>query len=213
MDLHNWTEEEIRKAKLSFINTAKHILPNFVIDNRNKDIINDLFFYFHKLKGGNLDPEKGLWIEGEVGTGKSTLMNIFSQYLRRYWNGTTFKIYNCSTIANEYSCRDKSDDSNPDALDKYTYNRLGYKPNLRVPMCFDELGREPIPAVHYGQRLNVMEHILHIRYTYWQQEKLLTYVTTNLGAEEIENLYHDYIRDRRKEMFNIIALTGESRRK
>lgn len=80
-------------------------------------------------------------------------------------------------------------------------------------MGFDELGREPIPGVYYGQKLNVMQHIIHVRYSLWQLAKLRTFVTTNMDAEEVENLYGDYIRDRRKEMFNIIPLTGESRRK
>lgn len=216
MELNNWTEEEIKQGKNAFMHMAKHLMPEFEVDDRNREIINDLFFYFHKLEGGRLNPEKGLWLEGDVGTGKSTLMNIFSNHLRRYWNGAGFKIYNCSTIANEYSHRPKmkdGDDASLDTLDRYTYNRYGYKAHTRVAMCFDELGREPIPAVHFGQKLNVMEHILHIRYTFWQSDRLLTYVTTNLDADKVEELYQDYIRDRRAEMFNIIAMTGKSRRK
>lgn len=207
MELNKWTDKEIAKTKLSFMNIARHIMPHFQVDERNKEIINDLFFYFHKIEGGKLDPEKGIWLEGDLGTGKSTLMLIFSEHLRRYWNGSGFKIYNCSTIANEYSSRDD------DVLDRYTYNRNGYTPGAKVAMCFDELGKEPIPASRYGQKLNVMEHILHIRYTFWQTEKLPTYVTTNLDAQTVEDLYKDYIRDRRSEMFNIIAMTGKSRRK
>ena len=216
MELNNWTEYQIKRGKTAFMHMAKYIMPYFVVDDRNREIINDLFFYFHKIEGGRLDTDKGLWLEGDVGTGKSTLLNIFSHHLRRSWNGAGFKIYNCSTIANEYAHRPKfkdNDDTSLDALDKYTYNRYGYNAHSRVHMCFDELGRESIPAVHFGQKLNVMEHILHIRYTYWQSEKLLTYVTTNKDADEIELLYKDYIRDRRAEMFNIIAMTGESRRK
>lgn len=219
MELNKWTEDQIIQGKKAFMNMAKHLMSNFVIDDRNREIVNDLFFYFHKIEGGKLDPEKGLWLEGDVGTGKSTILEIFSQHLRRYWNGAGFKIYNCATISNEYAFRSREEgkhtmyDANPDVLDKYTYNRYGYKAYSRVHMCFDELGREPIPAIHFGQKLNVMEHILHIRYTFWQSERLLTYVTTNKDADEIELLYQDYIRDRRAEMFNIIAMTGESRRK
>lgn len=216
MELNNWTEKEIKQGKKAFMHMAKHLMPEFEVDDRNREIINDLFFYFHKLEGGRLHPEKGLWLEGDVGTGKSTLLNIFSHHLRRYWNGAGFKIYNCATIANEYAFREESKnsmyDNNPDVLDRYTYNRLGYKPFTRVHMCFDELGREPIPAIHFGQKLNVMEHILHIRYTFWQSEKLLTYVTTNLDADKVETMYGDYIRDRRAEMFNIVPMTGSSRR-
>ena len=212
MGSSSWTKEEIKKGKLRFMHVAKKMMPEFVIDERNKSVINDLFFYFHKIENGNLNTSKGLWIEGEVGTGKSSLMRIFSSYLRTHCNDSTFKIYNCATVANEYASKARTPDTGDDGLDCYTYNRNGYNREKRVPMCFDELGREPIPAVHFGQRLNVMEHILHIRYSFWQTENLLTYITTNLSAEDVELKYNDYIRDRRKEMFNIIALTGESRR-
>ena len=57
-----------------------------------------------------------------------------------------------------------------------------------------------------------MQHIFHIRYSYWQQYGLRTYVTTNLFPKDVERKYGDYIRDRRGEMFNLIELDGESRR-
>lgn len=207
--LEEWNEEQIKQGKLRFLHVARHCVPNFTVDERNKDIINDLFYYFHRIKGGRLDPAKGLWIEGPPGTGKSILISIFAKHIRTYWNDKAFKIYNCTSISNEFSRRTSNE---VDLLDIYTANRFG-ESKKPIPMCFDELGREPIPSVSFGQRLNVMEHILHIRYSIWQELRLRTYVTTNLGAEEVENLYHDYIRDRRKEMFNIIAMTGDSRRK
>lgn len=92
-------------------------------------------------------------------------------------------------------------------LDNTGWSSLG-----PVDMCFDEFGREPIPAKYFGNELNVMQHIFHIRYSYWQQYGLKTYVTTNLYPNDVERKYGDYIRDRRGEMFNLIELNGESRR-
>lgn len=213
MELNNWTEDQIIQGKKAFMHMAKATMPHFQVDDRNRDTINDLFYYFHKIEGGRLDPAKGLWLEGEVGTGKSSLMNIFSNHMRRYWNGNGFKIYTCSTISKEFATNPANDVEAADILDRYTFNKLGYRPYYRVAMCFDELGREPIPSARYAFKMNVMEHILHLRYTFWQNEGLLTYVTTNLNAEKVETMYGDYIRDRRAEMFNLIAMTGESRRK
>ena len=80
-------------------------------------------------------------------------------------------------------------------------------------MCFDELGRETIPANYYGQKLNVMQHILHIRYSLWQSTGVKTFITTNDDPSAIESKYGDFIRDRNREMFNIVLLQGKSRRK
>lgn len=178
---------------------SKCIGGRFEVNERNRNTVNDLFLYFLG-QTGNLDPIKGLWIEGPVGTGKSTLMYVFCKFMQYLNEG--FRVYICSQITTEYSLHGE--------LDTYLDNRFGrYGP---MPMCFDELGREPISSKHFGSELNVMQHILHIRYSYWQSIGLKTYITTNLFAEDIENMYGDYIRDRRKEMFNIIVLDGTSRR-
>lgn len=192
---------DIAAYKRWFMYIAKQTTKgSFQIDDRNKDLVNDLFLYFHFQKG-RLDLGKGLWLEGPVGTGKSTLMQVFSQYLKSLQMG--FRVYICSQVTTDYSLTGD--------LSRYLDN-AGWSSSGPVPMCFDELGREPLPAKYYGTELNVMQHILHIRYSYWQIAGLRTFVTTNANGNDIERLYGDFIRDRRKEMFNIIPVTGDSRR-
>lgn len=192
---------DIAAYKRWFMYVAKQVTKGaFQIDDRNRDLVNDLFLYFHFQKG-RLDLRKGLWLEGSVGTGKSTLMQVFSQYLKSLQMG--FRVYICSQVTTDYSLTGD--------LSRYLDN-AGWSSSGPVPMCFDELGREPLPAKYYGTELNVMQHILHIRYSYWQTTGLRTFVTTNANGNDIERLYGDFIRDRRKEMFNIIPVTGDSRR-
>lgn len=200
-----YTQEQIKHLKMLLIDTAKKNIPNFKIDVSNKAIIANLFNYFLGLKG-EYDVYKGLWLMGDVGTGKSSLMNVFSIFMRDcFRNG--FKVYICSKVSNDYAI-------NGD-LDPYTYNMNGYS-GVPVEMCFDELGRETIPANHFGQKLNVLQHILHIRYSLWQVDKLRTFITTNCDPEDINELYDGendkFISDRIKEMFNTIIMTGKSRR-
>lgn len=193
---------DIAAYKRWFMYVAKQVTKGaFQIDDRNRDLVNDLFLYFHFQKG-RLDLRKGLWLEGPVGTGKSTLMQVFSQYLKSLQMG--FRVYICSQVTTDYSLTGD--------LSRYLDN-AGWSSSGPVPMCFDELGREPLPAKYYGTELNVMQHILHIRYSYWQTTGLRTFVTSNANGDDIERLYGDFIRDRRREMFNIIPVTGDSRRR
>ena len=192
---------DIAAYKRWFMYVAKQVTKGaFRIDDRNRDLVSDLFLYFHFQKG-RLDLRKGLWLEGPVGTGKSTLMQVFSQYLKSLQMG--FRVYICSQVTTDYSLTGD--------LSRYLDN-AGWSSSGPAPMCFDELGREPLPAKYYGTELNVMQHILHIRYSYWQTTGLKTFVTSNANGDDIERLYGDFIRDRRKEMFNIIPVTGDSRR-
>lgn len=172
----------------------------FVIDQRNKSIVLDIFLYFLN-QPGNLDLKKGLWIEGPIGTGKSMLMYVFSEFMKFLKYG--YHVYICGSITTEYALTGD--------LDRYLQNQGGYIKGP-APICFDELGREPIPSSFYGQKLNVMQHILHVRYSYWQLYGTKTYVTTNTDADMVQDLYGDYIRDRRAEMFNLITIGGNSMR-
>ena len=75
--------------------------------------MNQLFLYTEGR--GKLDTNKGLLLRGDIGTGKSTIMQI----LNRYWYFTRgkakggypvggFRIDSASFIANSFSMRGKS---------------------------------------------------------------------------------------------------------
>lgn len=201
MENTNRPKIDLNGYKRHFMNIAnKETAGRFKVDDTNRKLVSDLFNYF-MCQPGNLDLNKGLWLEGSIGTGKTTLMHVFSKFMISLQNG--FKIYSCTSVANCYTI-----DGN---LDFFLHNREGF---LREPVdvCFDELGREPMPSSHYGTKLNVMQHVLHVRYQFWKETGLKTYVITNFDAVKIGELYGDFIRDRRKEMFNIIPVVGESRR-
>lgn len=177
------------------------VCPEFVVDAHNREVMNDLFFYVND-KPGNLDPKKGILLWGNVGTGKSTIIKIIGEELR--YRNQGYKTVNCSYLATQFSA------IGLDALNQSTYNEgsMGARP---VNRAFDELGREPIPAKHYGNELNVMQYIFQCRYEL--RSVVRTFATTNIAPVSLANIYGDYIFDRINEMFNIVELNGASRRK
>jgi hypothetical protein len=72
--------------------------------------------------------------------------------------------------------------------------------------CFDDLGIEPIGR-YYGRDCNVMGEVLLSRYELFLQTKgkVKTHATTNLNAEELEELYGNRVRSRMRDIFNLIA--------
>lgn len=180
----------------NFKKVANEVCPGFVINELNKDILNEIYLYANN--SGNLDCEKGICLWGENGTGKTTLLRILAEYQRSIGNG--FKIINCITlseifevngyVALEESCRNSG------------------KP---IERGFDDLGREQIPTYHFNNVVNIMQYIIHNRYE--RRHLAKTHITTNLKIESIEKLYGRYIADRAREMFNFIELKGGSRRK
>ena len=188
-----------------FKECCRFVCSNFQIDKSNRYVMNQIFLYMEKDRS-KLDPEKGILLCGPVGTGKSTIMQIMNRY-RYFVSGQDkggypmggFRIDSASFIANSFSMRGK------DALELYTYNNGS--PRM---MCFDELGREPIPAKYFGTELNVMQYIFQCRYEL--RKEALTHATTNLSIKDLQLKYGAYIADRINEMFNVIELGGSSRR-
>ena len=196
---------EVEKRPEWFKACCKYVCPNFKIDDSNRNIMNQLFLYTDG-RSEKLDSNKGLLLRGDIGTGKSTIMQILNRYsyftrgkARGGYPIGGFRIDSASCIANGFSMRGK------DALELYTYNNG--TPRM---ICFDELGREPIPAKYFGTELNVMQYIFQCRYEL--RHEAITHVTTNLTIKEIQRIYGAYIADRINEMFNVLDLNGASRR-
>ena len=53
-----------------------------------------------------------------------------------------------------------------------------------------------------------MAEILLSRYDQFVSRKLITHLTTNLSASEIEQLYGNRVRSRMRELFNLIAFNS-----
>ena len=148
---------EVEKRPEWFKACCKYVCPGFKIDDSNKNLMNQLFLYTEG-RSGKLDANKGLLLRGDIGTGKSTIMQILNRYsyftrgkARGGYPVGGFRVDSTSGIANSFSMRGK------DALELYTYNNG--TPRM---ICFDELGREPIPAKYFGTELNVMQYISNV---------------------------------------------------
>lgn len=188
-----------------FKKCCEHVCPGFKIDETNKGLLNEMYLYVEG-KSSKLDSTKGLLLTGDIGTGKSTLMQIINRYsyFTRGKNSGDyaiggFPIDSASSIANNFAMKGKA------ALERYTYNS-----GNPITACFDEIGREPTPAKYFGTEVNVMQYIFQCRYEL--RNECMTHATTNMTIEEIQQRYGAYIADRINEMFNVVTIRGRSRR-
>ena len=173
--------------------------PRFDPKLTDKDILNSLFAWVWKLDKYNklkLDYNKGFCFYGDLGLGKSMIL----QALRHYRNGLFSRheskredfrmkgnwLKSASELANIFSADGQS------ALIQYTSDEIN--------LIIDELGREPRPAKYFGTELNVIQFVS------------VTHITTNLKPEDIAQYYGEYIADRCWEMFNFIEFKGASLR-
>lgn len=107
------------------------------------------------------------------------------------------------------SCRDISFEfikEGYDVVNRYTRQSFFKNGHHETPkhFCFDDLGTEN-NLKYFGNECNIMAEILLSRYDLFISRKLVTHVTTNLSATEIEGLYGNRVRSPMRELFNLIA--------
>lgn len=195
--------------KRIFIDCFAKVEPKFDIHRADRNVLSSVFAWvwrkdeFNTL---NLDFDKGLFLYGALGLGKSLTMLALRQYMnyvkakyeeKREDYRLCAWMKSASELANIYAS-----DGQPALIDYTAYN---------VNLVIDEFGREPCPAKYFGTPMNVMQFILQIRYDH--RRTSVTHITTNLQLEKITNQYGDFVADRCLELFNFIEFKGESLRR
>jgi ATPase subunit of ABC transporter with duplicated ATPase domains len=221
----DWSRPNARMLLNGLKETKSKLGDPFEITDQNKEVIYKLCLYFsgdeQRLKQiyPDMDLKKGIMLMGPSGVGKTHLMSYFMTNPYSSFIHTT-----CKIVIERYRAGWKRDDKS--TIEYYsgiipsTHPQPFNQPTMGI--CFGDLGNE-IEANSYGNKTEVMEEILFLRYENYQPkeendgESMLpfyqTHVTTNLDADMIERKYGTRIRSRMGEMFNVLPLVGESFRK
>lgn len=175
---------------------------NFALNQSDLPVLYKLLAYYLKdEKTANkygLSIEKGILLTGPIGVGKTSLINIFKFFLK---NEDRYIIKTCRDISFEFI------EDGYNVIHKYS---RGISRQVAVKsFCFDDLGVES-SLKYYGNECNVMAEILLSRYDLFVSQKIITHVTTNLSASEIEEIYGNRIRSRMREMFNLISFEKDA---
>ncbi|WP_363319663.1 AAA family ATPase [Flavobacterium sp.] len=140
-----------------------------------------------------IDLTKGILLSGPVGCGKTTLMTLM-KYVAQKENKFYLK-----------TCRDISFEFIKEGYEIiHRYSRGSYSQSEYKNYCFDDLGVES-NLKYYGNECNVMAEIILSRYDLFISRKVITHITTNLSASEIETMYGNRVRSRFRAMLNLIA--------
>ena len=186
----------------------------FVIDDNNREVLRFLLYYFNDcplaeevFPGRGYKLHKHIMLQGNVGTGKTLLMEIFSEYLRYTGNPNFFYNLSVTQMINYYTLHNN--------LDRYTFNEEENKGFQCKPVniCLNDIGVKT--TTFYGMDTKVLtDEFLHARNEIWSQFHLKAHVTTNLSIEQLKEKYKDgfgRLIDRFK-TYNVIPLGGNSRR-
>ena len=191
-----------------------HQRRKFVVDDNNRDVLRFLLYYFNGcplaeevFPGRGYKLHKHIMLQGAVGTGKTLLMQVFSEYLNITENPRFFYNLSVTQMVNYYTLHNN--------LDRYTFyeeENRGFKCEP-VNICLNDIGVQS--TKFYGTDTETLTNeFLHARNEIWTQYHKMAHLTTNLTNEQLKQKYRDgfgRLLDRFK-TYNIIPLTGDSRR-
>ncbi len=185
---------------LIYLNAKGKLLfgKKFKIYEEDRDILFKLCNYYIKDEANcrklDIDTGKGILLSGPVGCGKTSLMKLLRHIVP---HRKPYEVIPTRNIT-------------------FAFNNIGYKiiENYgdKQFYCFDDLGVEPTGR-HYGKDCNVMGEILLSRHDLFLDKKIKTHATTNLNAQELQELYGIRVRSRMRQLFNLVAFDRESRDK
>jgi len=182
------TFSELFLLQVKFILAEKGLGKTYNIDKNNKEIINQIYFYLvgsPKFKGNK---NKGLFLMGSIGTGKTMIINAIINIIE----ATTNKRFTSLHAKKIFSF-----------LKENGVERLNKR-----PLFIDDIGKETLEVNDFGTKINVIPDLFAIRY----DNNAWTFVTSNYDTEELTEFYGETIIDRFKELFNVLILKGDSRR-
>lgn len=170
---------------------------HFKIIDQDKLLLCRLICYFRKdeklTEPLKISLKKGILLTGPVGCGKTTLMALM-RFFEPSQNRFILK-----------SCRDVSFEFIKDGYETiHKYSRSSFHQHVPKTYCFDDLGTEN-NLKYYGNECNIMAEVLLSRYDLFISSNLVTHLTTNLSASEIETFYGNRVRSRMREMLNLIS--------
>jgi DNA replication protein DnaC len=184
---------------------GKYYCNSFKIDKNNEDTINQMLLYFTGSEKCRYELNKGIFLVGGIGTGKTLLFKIFKIYTSSLLKKNSFQSYTTMDVVENVAI------SGLEYLKIFSDNLQG---NRAVPIrCYiDDIASSNEKVNYYGTDINVIERLLSLRYNVYQKYGVLTHVSSNKYPKTLEDIYDSRMTDRFVEMFNVLELKGNSRR-
>ena len=204
-EMHKWhcpvlSKESFWKllsANAQALMAERGIFRTFDVDDANCDTILQMWLYASGSDDCRWNLNKGIYMGGKVGCGKTILMYAFCEVLH-FISGNTVEMIPAPDL-----CR--------------MIAEKGYEPFATRPLFIDEVGREPMEMKAFGNIIHPIKELMAIRYNRGAR----TFFTSNFKITSLSRWrdekgelvgYGQDIGDRIREMMNIVELPGDSRR-
>lgn len=169
----------------------------WVFSDAEKEILKNLLRYFINDQQSEYPLNKGLFIYGATGTGKTEMMQCFQKFAVQEGLQKRFEWTNLS----ETHISAKTVKDYDPIIQNVTMNR-----------CFDEFCRYSGAVIRFGESLDINEAIVEQRYTRWKAYGQFSFFIANVTPNDLPNLVSPMILDRIRGMCASVLFPGKSKR-
>lgn len=188
----------------------------FVVDSNNERELRFMLYYFNGcplcedvFPKRDYKLHKPLLLQGGKGVGKTLMMQVFAEYLRRTSNPRQFFNVSVTEMVNYYSLHGN--------IDLYTFNQGSNRGFACKPenVCLNDICI--LTRKHFGvDTCELTNEFLQARNEVWTQYGKFAHLTTNLNDKQLKEYFieqdpYGRIVDRFK-TYNVIPILGSSRR-
>lgn len=156
-----------------------------------------------EIKNPSLD--KGIFLGGVIGVGKTMMMKLFSRNQRQ-----VFAVRTAKSISDTFQSEGEASLQQFLVSPQLPSNDASNFFQSKMGLCIDDIGTEELKN-HYGNRKNVIGDLIELRYANGNTGTLL-HLTTNLTMDQVKEFYGDRVGSRLRETMNVIELKGKDRR-
>jgi len=202
------------KARLdSFMVIAKTLCPDFSITDENREIYEETVKYFAADQSCKYSLNKGLFVYGSIGVGKSLYFKIFHALNMASETRNDFKaltinnlIDGITSMGNEYWNKSGTTSGEFESFRRCSYSNSKH-------LFLDDLGQSSRTAHFYGDSIDVVIAFISRRYNEYTDNNVLTHFSTNLEPDEIRAEYGEFIASRLRQMCTPVRFAGTDKRK
>jgi len=161
-----------------------------------KQVIQQLLEWAINDEDSSIPLQRGVFLYGSVGTGKSEIMQMLQVFCERHNENKHFEITNISEM---YT----------DARMSKDYDMRGA---ITLSRCFDEFGRQSGSVMLFGNAVDVNEAIIEQRYNRMNAYGQITHFVSNATPDDIRQIISPMAFDRLRSMCTPLLMPGISHR-
>lgn len=190
--INAYMEAEAKRNGVEFTQIDHEIvLKSFV---RMRKVYRNLLLYFRGSPGA-YDINKGIYIHGGTGSGKTLVLEVFKEYTKMHLQANSFRMVEASKIHDAAIKREIN------ALDEFIRVPITHTP---INLYIEDFGASEKHVKWMGNKIEPMGELIMRRYRYYKKYGTLTHVCTNIRPGDLPNHFGPRVCSRFSEMFNIV---------